>query len=108
MTADYRSGTDEYYASGDFHEILDTIVEAHLPGSDVTGHVQIEGYIPPSDVPEHLELLCSLISAAGAYEVRTMAGSLMVGVQGPDGRRFERVAESDLPLIREATGIAPG
>lgn len=103
-TAQYDPHSEENYACGDPWETLVAMLHHHLPESP-SGRVRVTGYLPSAGVPERLELLCSMISAAGAFGTRSIAGATMVSVESGGAKRFERIQDGDLELIKEATGV---
>lgn len=115
-SAQYDPDARTVYASGDPWETLTSMLLLHLPESSLrngrpesgtTRVVRISGYLPRAEVPERLDLLCSMISAAGAFGTRTVGGATMVSVEAAGARRFERIQDGDLALIKEATGVDP-
>ncbi len=82
-------------------------MQFHLPESGTKRARRLSGFLPSTGLPARLELLCALISSAGAFGIRSVGGSTMVSVEAGGARRFERIEEGDLELINGATGLVP-
>lgn len=105
-SAQYDPDAEEAYACGDPWETLVAMLELHLPESSIS-RIRTTGYLPAAGVPERLELLCSMITSAGSFGTRTIGGATMVSVESGGARRFERIQDGDLALIKGATGLEP-